>query len=164
MKLIEHRWVHVIWCDDVRQEVGNKPSFMGIYTGAVVMPSVPSTLPRLTAFINVGTPKQKPFERLKVRVVRNDSEGSVAEIEMLPEDLKTMTQQIAASQMIKDAEDAVEPAGIALAFILMLSPINITDNTKWLKVFVDTEDETLESFKLRFTTAQQENSAVQAAS
>lgn len=35
---------HVIICDDVRNEVGNKLSFMGIYPTGIVLPFVPNTL------------------------------------------------------------------------------------------------------------------------
>lgn len=38
---------HVIFCDDIRKEVGNKPSYIGIYTGAINFPSeLPSQLPK----------------------------------------------------------------------------------------------------------------------
>lgn len=40
----------VIFCDDIRQEVGNKPSFMGVYTSSMVFPAsvtFPITLARL---------------------------------------------------------------------------------------------------------------------
>jgi hypothetical protein len=38
---------HSILCDDVRSEVGNKPSYMGVYTGAMVLPELPFQHPRL---------------------------------------------------------------------------------------------------------------------
>lgn len=38
---------HSILCDDVRSEVGNKPSYMGVYTGAMLLPELPFQHPRL---------------------------------------------------------------------------------------------------------------------
>lgn len=35
---------YIIFCDDVRDEVGSKMSLMGIYSGQLVLPKVPLTL------------------------------------------------------------------------------------------------------------------------
>jgi hypothetical protein len=47
---------HALWCDDIRQEVGNKPSFMGVYTGALVVP------------LTLSAPQDQPLQDLEVAV------------------------------------------------------------------------------------------------
>lgn len=46
----------VIFCDDIRQEVGNKLSLMGIYGANLVVPSFPTVLPKLCCVFNVRVP------------------------------------------------------------------------------------------------------------
>ena len=140
MKLTEFRWVNAIWSDDIRQEVGNKPSFMGVYTGGLVFTALPAILPRLAVWVSIHTPKSRPIQRLKVRVVRNDFDEPLA------------TLEVAEMQMPPPSESET-PAALSLSFAMLLGATQITSDTKWLKIFVDTEDEVLESFKLTVQTA-----------
>lgn len=152
MKLTEHRWVHAIWCDDIRQEVGNKPSFMGVYTGSLVVPSLPTVLPRLAVWVNVWTPKAQPFKILKVRICNNEDEKPLAAIDVDSESLAGATNQ---GQSLERSEDKIvvgEPSALGLSFILLLGQLQLKETTRWLKVWVDTESEVLESFKLRIDT------------
>jgi hypothetical protein len=62
-----------IVCDDVRLEVGQKHSYMGIYTNSVILPSFPFTLPKLCfvlqfRFLAMERPSQLAF------LVERDSE------------------------------------------------------------------------------------------
>lgn len=151
MKLAETRWVNVVWCDDIRQEVGNKPSLMGVYTGGLAVPSLPVTLPRLAAWINVQTPKNRPFERLNVRIQRNDTEEPVAVIE-IEEVLSAVA--LAASQTVEaPAAEPDQPSVMIMSFVVLLGALQLNQDTQWFKVFVETEDEILESFKLPINTA-----------
>lgn len=60
--------LHALWCDDIRQEVGNKPSFMGVYTGALVVPQLPLTLPKLCVWLTVTAPPTLALQDLVVAV------------------------------------------------------------------------------------------------
>lgn len=40
-------FMHAIFCDDLRHEMGNKYSYMGVYSGAMFIPGYPYTLPKL---------------------------------------------------------------------------------------------------------------------
>jgi hypothetical protein len=60
--------LHALWCDDIRQEVGNKPSFMGVYTGALVVPQLPLTLPKLCVWLTVTAPLSLALHDLVVSV------------------------------------------------------------------------------------------------
>jgi len=60
--------LHALWCDDIRQEVGNKPSFMGVYTGALVVPQLPLTLPKLCVWLTLSAPQELPLQDVEVAV------------------------------------------------------------------------------------------------
>lgn len=150
MKLVEHRWVSVLWCDDIRNEVGNKPSFMGVYTGELVVPALPTVLPKLCAFVRIATPKNQPFKQLKIRVEKNDVSLPVGLIELTDEDLIKASEDLAMQDASRKSKGDDEPKALTMMFMLVLGGIQITESSKWMRVYVDNEGETLESFKLRF--------------
>src|SRR5687768_9520791 len=47
---------YTIFCDDLRQEVGNKVSYMGAYQGMMFVRSFPVLLPKLCAAVTVRLP------------------------------------------------------------------------------------------------------------
>ena len=152
MKLTEHRWVHAIWCDDIRQEVGNKPSFMGVYTSSLVVPSLPTVLPRLAVCVNVWTPKTQPFKTLNVRICSNEDEKPLAAIEVVSDALAGALSQGQTLERSGGEKVASEPSALGFSFILLLGQLPLKEATQWLKVWVDTESEVLESFKLLIDT------------
>ncbi|MEX0735339.1 MAG: hypothetical protein WD944_08630 [Steroidobacteraceae bacterium] len=72
--MAENRTVIAQFCDDFRQEIGNKFSLMGCYGTDLYVPQFPISLPKLCVFVNVRTPKEAPFEPLTIRVVRAGQE------------------------------------------------------------------------------------------
>ena len=67
------RFVSTQFCDDIRQEAGNKFSLIGCYGPAIHVQPVPSVLPKLCAMVKVYTPLHRPFQRLVVRLLRDDT-------------------------------------------------------------------------------------------
>lgn len=47
---------YTIFCDDIRSEIGDKYSLMGIYSGALNVSSMPVTLPRFSFAITLWEP------------------------------------------------------------------------------------------------------------
>jgi hypothetical protein len=66
------RFVTFQFCDDIRQELGNKYSLIGCYSTTIHVNPIPSVLPKLCAVIQVYTNIDRPFSRLTVRIVRDD--------------------------------------------------------------------------------------------
>lgn len=58
------RGVNCIFCDDIRYELGNKFSLIGIYSGEMFVdaPGLPFMLPKLATHIWITTPVDKPFK------------------------------------------------------------------------------------------------------
>jgi Family of unknown function (DUF6941) len=66
------RLMYAIFCDDLRAEVGNKYSVMGVYTGQLFVPQVPIILPKLCLLMRARTPADQPFRQLKFLVLKGE--------------------------------------------------------------------------------------------
>lgn len=80
MKHNADRFVTVIFCDDIRLEMGNKMSFMGCYQGELFVASAPVVLPKLCVHATVWTPKDKPFHSLTLRILLDDTDLASIEV------------------------------------------------------------------------------------
>jgi hypothetical protein len=59
--------ISTILCDDIRQELGNKISLMGIYGKEIIVPSIPFTLPKLCLLL-IAKEVQLEIHDLRVNV------------------------------------------------------------------------------------------------
>jgi hypothetical protein len=67
-----NRFAYSIFSDDVRHEIGNKRSIIGIYSGKMFVSSFPILLPKLCISISIVTSFDKPFSSVKFRLLVND--------------------------------------------------------------------------------------------
>jgi hypothetical protein len=70
-----------IFCDDIRQEVGGKLSYMGVYYGAVYVPSFPISIPKFAVSVTFYEPIELTRKRtwvVPVRLFIPGQEGPVA--------------------------------------------------------------------------------------
>lgn len=82
MSFAPHLWA--TFCDDVRQEAGNKLSYMGIYGSNLVVPSFPTTLVKLCCVFSLRVPAQSPPKSVIFRLLRDDEvlyEADVSSVE-----------------------------------------------------------------------------------
>lgn len=86
------RALHSQFCDDIRQEVGNKLSLMGIYNGLMVVPSFPYELPRLFVCMRATASAGEEFKSLTFVVMVNDE--SIAEISIPNDQVNTPAPEI----------------------------------------------------------------------
>lgn len=136
------RHVEVIYCDDIRHEVSNKLSFVGVYTGDLLAPQFPYTVPKLCLYISVLTPAEKPFQRLKLRVFKD--EESLLEAEG-PKELTAVPER---GPDTGNPQERLFAAHFELhaANLLLAAPCNI-------RVRVETESEELRARALRVALA-----------
>jgi hypothetical protein len=67
------RFIHTLYCDDVRHEVGGKMTFVGAYQGQMVAEQPGELmLPKLCIVLTAQTPHSQPFQRLNVKLFRDD--------------------------------------------------------------------------------------------
>ncbi len=133
------RYVHAIWCDDIRQEIGNKPSFMGVYLGGMTVPSLPIMLQKLSVYVWVSTEISNPLKTISLKIIRDD--GFVL-TEIPPNDLEKNNESIPLEPFHKR---------IQLMFGINLSGVEIPEGCKYFAVEVGTESEILEGQKLMIT-------------
>lgn len=86
MKESDVRFLTAIFCDDIRQEIGGKLSFMGCYQGELIVQMAPVALPKLCLYATIWTPKDRPFKSLTLRVVQDDDK-ELARLEIPEEGL-----------------------------------------------------------------------------
>lgn len=67
--MAEERFVITQFCDDIRQEIGNKVSLMGCYGPSMLVGALPVVLPKLCVHVRIYTPIDRPFSRLSVRLM-----------------------------------------------------------------------------------------------
>ncbi|MDA8092319.1 MAG: hypothetical protein M0T84_00135 [Betaproteobacteria bacterium] len=123
------RFVVAQFCDDIRQEVGNKFSLMGCYGDQVIVEKFPIVLPKFCAHIRVFTPIDRPFARLVVRAKLNTE---IAAESMLP------LERITPSHLRASQDNNLGRA--TLVAVIVLSPFVVTETSK-LQIEAETEDE-----------------------
>ena len=117
------------FCDDVRQEVGNKFSLMGCYGTDLYVPAFPITLPKLCAFVHVRTDRAHPFDRLTLRLVRGDD---------------VLSELVANPEKLKAGETPDWARWISMTGILAVTPFQASGPCR-LRVLAETESGTIES-------------------
>lgn len=148
MKKNADRFVHAIFCDDIRQETGNKVSFMGCYQGELFVPLMPLALPKLCVYVTISTLVARPLKALTIRV--DQRETKLVTIEIPSEDLARLAPP--------PQEDATR---ILVNAIVILSPFAITEPSE-IRVVVITEDGEMLGPRLRIKVMPQAEVAVAA--
>lgn len=131
------RHVEVTYCDDMRQEVGNKTSLMGVYSADLVIKRFPSEIHKLCIAIHVRTSADHPFEMLEIAVQKNDKKE---EIEL-----------ISTGSLVKPSGESYVMGStniIIVQVFMILPPFRVTENTL-LTVMAKTEKEQLNGVGLR---------------
>jgi hypothetical protein len=132
---------YVIFCDDIRREVGGKYTLVGIYrSDMVIHAELPVALPKLGLAIQVQSPIDKPLDRVKVLIsLPGDSEGS-----------PSVTAELVGSKALARSPEVPEDIEcfVALNAELVLSPVEIKQEG-YIRVRAETEGELLRIGALR---------------
>lgn len=67
-----NRYLQAIFCDDIRQEVGGKLSYIGVYGRRLIVSQFPATLPKFFVALTAVTPESKPFQSLTFKLFEDD--------------------------------------------------------------------------------------------
>ncbi len=141
--------VHVIYCDDIRNEEGRKISLMGIYDSELVVQSFPLTLPKLCAQILIKFPGQAlPKDLLKIELLSGESPIAVFELD----------QKALHAVVIPDADDQVleEERHVSIQVHFMLAPFNL-EKPSILRVHCQADKKLIKgnALRLRIATPQE---------
>lgn len=124
------RFIHTLYCDDVRQEVGGKMTFVGAYQNQMLAETPGELiLPKLCIVLTAQTPHDQPFQRLRVKLFRD---------EVVLQDL-----EIPVLDRLPNSAANGQPANFdVLGVILTLQGMKFEENAT-LRVRVETETEEL---------------------
>ena len=117
------RHCEAIYCDDVRQEVSGKLTFVGVYSGNMIVVRTPTALPKLCVFVKIITPIGEPLGTHTVQVLHDDKV-----IGELRNDGSTLERDTP-----NDATHAIR------SVVITVSPFEVTDEGQ-VKVRVVLED------------------------
>ncbi len=141
------RHLEVIYCDDIREEVGNKISYMGVYWGELWVQAAPVTLAKLCIAIKVVTDIADPFEALEVRIVKGEKEDDLLSTGPIPAPTQPTISDNNATRII-------------VQMVFILAPFQIEEETV-IRVKAKTEREELSSMALRIRIGTQATPSTQ---
>lgn len=124
------RHVEVIYCDDIREELGGKISLMGVYTGDMIVSTIPLTLPKLCIVVTAMTDVSNPFQSLNARVEKG--EDGVVLVSTGNIDVPSLQKKASGGEVSNGARFH------AVGFHFVLSPFLVEEQTI-LRVIVETE-------------------------
>lgn len=138
------RRLGAIFCDDIRSEVGNKTSFMGVFEEELLVGKLPAILARFCAAVTVTTPIERPFTKLRMFVKLNDD--VVFDHTMASSDLHAAIERARERAAAATEDSRME---FAVHINLIMSPL-VLPRASTLQVFAETEveGEVLKSRKL----------------
>lgn len=148
MKKNADRFVHAVFCDDIRQEVGGKVSLMGCYQGDLLVSFMPVALPKLCVFATISTPVERPLKTLKVRVMQDETE--LVSLDVPADDM---------NKAVPRAEDGV--TRILANTVIVFTPFAVAVPTA-IRVMVDTEEGEIIGPRLRIRTMPEQATAISA--
>lgn len=135
--------MNIVFCDDIREEVGSKRSLMGIYQAEMFVSAMPIMLPKLCAFVTLTFPNQKEISKIEVKIVRGSNKEELLTT-------GTFSPQQPTNSELGDLGIPFSSKTIALA--LVLSPFSIESETT-LQVLAEVDDSQITSQPLRIRLA-----------
>jgi len=141
-----NRHIQTIFCDDIRNEMGGKLSYIGVYSGRLIVSKFPVTLPKLCLALNIVTPASQPFRSLSLSILKNE--------EMMAQPILDESQLAEAFEVVVTANvDVASPLSVLMAkFLFVFSPF-ILEDPCLLRVLVETESEELQGISLHIVEA-----------
>ena len=148
--------LYAIFCDDVRREVGNKRTYVGVYTDVLYVPSLPTLIPKFFIVTSITCLRENIPKKLAVRFVLADQE-----LETKPIDEKALEEWRTKADQAVEEEGANYPADQPLKTRLMVealvSPF-VVDREGRLTAFVETETASVRAGTLKIVKKEGEHS------
>lgn len=136
MQPVDKLSTFVVFCDDLRQETGNKKSYMGVYTDELYIPALPALLPKFCIIVNMSCCAENVPEHLTVDFALEDETINRLKV---PDDVLANWKAEAEKTELKDNTDCLERrAKERLSLEFYVSPFLVTREGV-LKVHIETE-------------------------
>jgi hypothetical protein len=140
------RYLHVLYCDDVRNEVSNKTSLIGVYGADLLASEIPMVVPKLAMVITVAGDASDPIENLSIAVFRDDEQ--ITEIIVNAQDIAQIRQLAQSSEPKDDIRSSDAKRMFAYNMVIAMAPFPI-EKPFVLRVMATTEREELRGPALR---------------
>jgi hypothetical protein len=144
------RYGYSLFCDDIRNEVGGKLSFIGCYNAVMfVPPKFPFVLPKFCVHFHIVSPATRPFRSIIARCYAPGLTEPIAEEPIAAPE--TGEQE----KMVAELESGVTaPRFIVAAASLIFAPLEIqAPGLISVRALVDDEPEELKLGSLRIVMA-----------
>jgi len=141
------RFTTCLICDDVRNEVSNKTSVIGLYGTELIVRELPITLAQLCFVTSVFTEYDDPVKSLSVRVSYAGETLNVSPVEKAVLDEWARIDYGVGAEEVEEFSDD-EPPRIRFSVQMTSSPFTITKEGR-LSIHVETERETFRAGSLR---------------
>ncbi len=143
--IAHHRSLNTIFCDDIRMEVGNKTTLVGIYNSVMIIENdLPYVLPKLCVSATVKAPKGMEFKELDFKLFKDNEE--ITGNKITAEDLE---KQRLAYENDPDSQVCI------FTVYLTVQPF-VIDKSCEMKLVVETESELLNDVHLKIITRNQD--------
>lgn len=131
------RYLHCLFCDDVRQEIGNKFSFMGVYQNMMYVPNMPIEFQKLCVVFSASTMVDDPFQSVTFIAKKNDD--IIAEAAYSSDALSRFLE------VSNNNEQSVNGKSVMTAQAVMILPNIRIDEPCIIRVRAQTEREELKA-------------------
>lgn len=135
-----NRHIQVIFCDDIRYEVGNKISYMGVYNSQLLVNKFPVVIQKLVVAVAVVAPLEEPVDRLNISLCKNEDV-------LMKSELKKSSESRMVNENFQN-DNGVPFKYQAYQTVFVLTQLLI-DEPCTLKLYADTETGIIESLRLR---------------
>ena len=128
--------VDTIFCDDVRQENGNKLSYMGVYGGNLLLERFPAVLPKFCSVISLRLPVATRSKSVRFHLARDG------------QDLGEGAANVADAVSRAGVPGAVDDSGrVLMRFVAQVAPLALEGPCK-LQARVEVDDQDLDAGSL----------------
>lgn len=129
----------VIFCDDIREEVGNRVTIVGVMSDAVYLDTVPAILPKFGIYARIRLPIDYAAKNILFRILEPSGAGNA--IGLFDADMIEKSRQDAIAARLPDMSFVVR--AVAVPF-----QINVEG---FAKIEIDIDSKTIEAGELRFS-------------
>jgi hypothetical protein len=113
------RYGYCIFCDDVRTEIGEKLSFIGVYSGVLMLPEFPISLPKFCVHVNLITLATEPYRSIVLRCIAPGDRQPLLEERL---DAAQLSEQ---RDITENAEASDIPINVVVGASLVFSPLRL---------------------------------------
>lgn len=139
------RHVFTLYCDDIRNELGNKSSLMGIYAGDLFVEKFPIVLPKLCAYVVLKSSVDDPIKALSIRLMKDDEQAAI--ISIPPDELERVACDVKQNSRYPDI------SAMSINVALSMAPFFL-DKECTLRTIAETENGELLGPRLKIQARQ----------